>query len=106
MPYPLIGCVTDFFVVDKLTIKKFSHLCGVFAILRLHVEIAIPTSLVLTSKQLTSRVDLTLNPIYLWNEEREKFEKKYENNLSKLINKFPEDYLFVHPVKLSNWKVK
>ena len=32
------------------------------------------------------------------------FEDKYQFSLEKLINGFPDDWFFVHPIKLSKWK--
>jgi len=68
LSYPIIGSYSDIFVISADTIKQFCHYCGVFAATRLFVEVALPTSLVLSAKEIVT-----------------------------------ENYLYLHPIKLSKW---
>ena len=61
LPYPLIGCYSDIFVIDKSSIREFCHLCGVFATLRLHVEIAIPSALIFSASSIVVEKNIELN---------------------------------------------
>jgi hypothetical protein len=41
----------------------------------------------------------------LWeSDELALMEKKYQNNMDELLNHFPENTLYIHPIKLSKWK--
>jgi hypothetical protein len=104
LSYPLVGSYSDIFIVSANTIKLFSHLCGVTAATRLFVEIGVPTSLVLSAEDIVTESDLKLKGMTLWKKEDYKPLEKYQNRVSELINNFPEDVLYIHPVKLSKWQ--
>jgi hypothetical protein len=104
LSYPLVGAYSDIFVVSSDTIKQFCHFCGVFAATNLHVELAIPTALVLSAKVIITEKELNLQGRALWTEEDFKILHKYDNILDKLFNDFPANHLYLHPVKLSRWK--
>lgn len=117
LPYPMVGSYSDIALVSSSDIKKFAHYCGVFASTCLFVEVAIPTALVLatslpiqTEKKmkrhgrsywLTSDNVFCEKPDYTW----ENLEKEYKN-LDDLIERFPKDAIYIHPVKLSKWTKK
>lgn len=104
LPYPLIGGYADLFVISADTIQQFAHYCGAFAATELFVEIAIPTALILTAKQIITENDITLKGEALWNQEDFKKLEHYNNDLTKLLKEFPANNLYLHPVKLSQWK--
>jgi hypothetical protein len=100
--YPLVGGYSDIFVISSHTIKAFSHHCGVFAALNLFVEIALPTSLSLTSEAIVTEKDLPMKGKPLWKSEVCGYLQPYQNDLEQLMKNFP-DVLYIHPVKLSQW---
>lgn len=104
LPYPLVGSYSDIFVVSASSIKDFCHYSGVFSATNLHVEIAIPTALVLSSKEIVTENDLILQGRALWTKEDLKFLDKYNFDLNQLLTDFPKNHLYIHPVKLSKWK--
>lgn len=105
LPYPAVGSYSDMFVVTKKSIRSFCRYCGIMGATGLFVEIAIPTALVLSSEKITLEKDLKLKGKALWSkEEVEAVEKKNELSLSKLMQNFPSDQIYFHPVKLSKWK--
>lgn len=105
LPYPQVAGASDIFLVSKQAITKFSHYCGVFGAMELFVEVAIPTSLVLSSEEIKFESGLELKGEYLWPEQDLKILSRFNNNLSHLLNDFPPNHLFLHPVKLSKWKL-
>ena len=104
LPYPLVGSYSDIFVVSTTSIKDFCHYCGVFAATNLHVEIAVPTAMVLASDEIVTEQDLILQGRALWTTDDLKILEKYNFNLDHLLSDFPVNHLYIHPVKLSKWK--
>ena len=94
--------------------ERFAHYCGVFGATSLFVEVAIPTALILASeKKIKTEKDISKNgrsywktannvfcdnPAYLW----DNLENEYKD-LNDIINRFPEDAIYIHPVKISKW---
>lgn len=101
--YPLVAAYSDIFIITGMNTNKFFQILGAFAATKLFVELAIPTALVLTVDNLKMDKDVKLKKGDIWSRERELFGKQYGFNLSYLIDSFPSDKLFVHPVKLSQW---
>lgn len=112
LPYPLVGSYSDIVIVSKSTIKKFCHYCGVFATNRLFVEFAIPTALLLASNKVVTELNINKRGKIYWlytKEEVENYEadmKPYNNNIKQLLANFPEERLYIHPIKLSKWKTE
>ena len=103
--YPVVGSYSDIVIIPKKHINKFALYCGVTAALKLFVEIAIPTCLLLTVENITQEKDLDNKGLTLWEPaELKEMEDKYSNHLNALFNAFPESTLYIHPVKLSKWK--
>lgn len=103
--YPFVGGISDFFIVDKESMGAFCHYCGAFAAANLFVEVAVPTSLILSCKKLCTESKLSsYKQGYLWGEDINIFANKYEYNYERLIKNYPKGVLFIHPVKLSKWK--
>ncbi len=106
LKYPMVGSYSDVFVLSSDAIKQFSHLCGVFASTKLHVELAVPTSMVLSAKEIKTEADLRLKGKALWVKEDYKELDKYNNSLNMLLKEFPLNYLYLHPIKLSKWNTE
>lgn len=104
LPYPAVASYSDLLIITKQTITDFCRYCGILAAVGLFAEIAIPTALVLTSKKIIQEKDLKLQGTTTWSPEIiETLEKKFDRSLSKLMNDFPADQLYLHPIKLSKW---
>jgi hypothetical protein len=100
--YPLVGGYSDIFIISSQTIKTFGHYCGIFTALNLFVEIALPTSLALSSGKIITEKDLPVKGKPLWIPEVYEYLLPFQNNLELLMKNFP-DVLYIHPVKLSQW---
>lgn len=117
LTYPLAASYSDTFLVSGETMEKFAHYCGVFGASSLFVEVAIPTALILASdKKIKTENDISKkgrsywnsadnvfceSPNYLWST----LETEYKN-LDDMIKRFPNDAIYLHPVKLSKWMKK
>lgn len=102
LKYPMVGSYSDIFIVDSKSISKFSEYCGLFACTELFVEIAIPTSLVLSKAEISQELDTELCGGAIWDSDEINLILKQANyNLSSLMTNFPEDKLYLHPIKLS-----
>ena len=117
LSYPLAGSYSDICAVSACNIKLFCHYCGVFASAGLHAELAIPTSLILAADTIVTEKDLRLKGRALWPDgwnrlhgendiARDDLKEldKYNYDLTDLLQQFPENWLYLHPVKLSKWK--
>ena len=101
--YPLTASYSDILVVSSQDIKQFCHYCGVFAALDLFVEMALPTALALSADKIVTEKDLTYEGKPLWLDAVSEFLSPYKNNLELLITNYPENVLYIHPIKLSQW---
>jgi hypothetical protein len=104
--YPLVGSYSDIFIVSAQTIQEFCHYCGVFAAMELFVEIAIPSALALSAKKIVTEKELLLKGKPLWTEKDLDFLLPYKKNMTTLLNNYPQEILYIHPVKLSQWDIK
>lgn len=103
--YPLIGGYSDLIVIPGDVMPAFCQYCGAFAAARLFVEIAIPTSMVLCCDKVETISDIKMNKSLLLPRDKSRdFLQQYNFSYDKLINEFPQDMLYIHPVKLSKWK--
>ena len=104
--YPLATGYSDLVVVPTGSFRDFCHYCGVFAAQRVFVENAIPTALVfscskiVTSKDAGFKSERGVDNYAV----RGRFEKLHKFSYTSLVENFPSDYLFIHPVKLSKWR--
>lgn len=103
LPYPICGSYADAFIINSASIELFSHYTGVFSALELFAELAIPTSMILSSERIVTEKNLSRKGRALWNKEDFQELLVYNNNLLKLLNEFPDSYLYYHPIKLSKW---
>ncbi len=105
LSYPLIGAYSDIFLVNAENIKLFCHYCGVFAATDLFVEIGLPTSMVLSASKIVTEEDLDLKGKALWTNDDYQILEKYNSSLNMLFEDFPENYLYLHPIKVSKWRM-
>jgi len=106
LSYPLVGGYSDIFIISRDIIKKFSHYCGAFAASNLFVELAIPTALVLSTKKIITENEMDIKGKALWTKEELSELDKFDNQLKNFIEDFPQDYIYLHPVKLSKLKIE
>ena len=101
--YPYVLSYSDICVVPCESIERFCHYCGVFAANNLFVEIALPTALVLSTDKIVQIKDLPFCHMLEWDPGYEAELKKYNKQLEVLLAGFPKNWLYVHPIKLSQW---
>jgi hypothetical protein len=105
LKYPLVGGYSDTLVVSGSVIKKFAHYSGIFAASCLFHELALTTALVLSTPNIKLEKDLKLQGKAFWTDEELKTElAPFGNSMTKLLENFPPGYLYLHPIKLSQWK--
>lgn len=104
--YPLVNGFSDLIIIPKSDFDQFAHYCGLFATARLFVEYAVPTIMLMTCKRIVTEADLDKKSVLFWNNDREKFEKQYNNSFKYLTENFPDEALYIHPVKLSRWSMQ
>lgn len=106
--YPLVTGYSDFFVLPSTKLEEFSRLSGVFAAMRLFVEISIPTTLMLLmdKERLKMQEDATISTPKLWwiTDTATDFEKKCNFSIDNMVEHWPDNYAYLHPIKLSKWK--
>ena len=104
LKYPLVRAYSDILLIPSDVMPKFANYCVAFSATRLFVEMAIPTALVLSSDNIKLAEDIKLNPGAMWFDDDFKILEPYGRNLTKLLTDFPSDKLYLHPIKLSQWK--
>lgn len=104
--YPLAAGYADIFLLTQAEMPKFCQYCGAFAATRLFVEIAVPTAMILTAGTIKQDGDVKLKRGDVWREGVDKLKQRYNCDLDNLIENYPKDTLYIHPVKLSQWKSK
>lgn len=109
LEYPLVAAYSDFFIICKQSIHQFSHFCGLFFATDLFVELAVPTAILLSADNLVTQNENGCQGKLYWlytelsNAVFERDMSKYENNLQKLLDNFPADLSYIHPIKVSKW---
>lgn len=105
-PYPVWGGYSDVFIIPGKDMKKIAHMLGVFAAMDLFVEEAIPTAMHLICKEIVEEENLKYATHTLWGDAaRIDFENKYGKSYRRLQDEWEDKWLFVHPIKLSRWKM-
>lgn len=102
--YPFVRSYSDIFIVSGKNVKKFIHLCGVFAATDMWVELAIPTALALSGETIKVQRELKMQGKALWSASELEILDEFQFDLKNLLNNFPRDFIFLHPIKLSQWK--
>lgn len=105
--YPLVTGYSDFIILPRDKIASFSQMMGVFAAIGLHAEIAIPTGLMLSFSpcNLKTQKDIQMKTNKMWmpNTIATEFENKCKFKLDNIEKCWPQEYAYIHPIKLSKW---
>lgn len=114
--YPLLSGYSDFIVVPAEAMERFAHYCGVFAALDIFAEMAVPTALALACDRVRTELPLGrhlhdggsgeggMTGVELWREaDHARLAWLLDRDLDGLIEAFPSDWLYLHPVKLSRF---
>lgn len=103
--YPLVGSYSDFFAIPRTRLKEFAHLAGVFAASRLFVEIAIPTAIALTTERVSTLSSVGFRDGAIWSAATvEALKDRHGSSIGQVLRGFEHDLLYLHPIKLSQWK--
>jgi len=106
LTYPIAYGFSDFLVVPTQYIDDFCHYSGVLAATNTFVECAIPTALILSCAKVVTctSAGLKCETGILDYAVRAQLEIDNELSYKKLLDGFPDGYLYIHPIKLSRWK--
>lgn len=105
LPYPMVGSYSDICIVPAKFVSDFGFYCGIFASLKLFVEIALPTALAFSCNKIVTESQLVFKGKTYWRGEGiRECEEKYQLSLNYLNKNFPAETLYIHPIKLSKWK--
>jgi hypothetical protein len=118
--YPLLSGYSDFLVVPGEAIERFVTYCGVLAALDIFAEVAVPTALALAAEEVRTELepgelftdpdaarypDFPFRGVEFWRpEETAAFADRFGRDQARLLAEFPADWLYAHPVKLSQWR--
>lgn len=102
--YPLAAGYADIFLVTSAEMPQFCLYCGAFAATRLFVEIAVPTAMILTAESVKQDGDVKLKCGDVWREGVDRLKQQYNCSLDDLLENYPRDTFYIHPVKLSQWQ--
>ena len=109
IPYPLAYGYSDILIINQRKMYEFSRLCGIFAAMNLFVEIAIPTSIVLSSERKTVKTINDTSYEGRFDSDDRKCTggilNKFNGDFSKLYSSWDKELLYIHPIKLSKWEV-
>lgn len=98
--YPLAFSYSDFFVIPRESLQLFSHYCGIFGAWDIFVEIAIPTSLLLSCDSIV--FENIIKGYEIWDrDERTRFLQEHEDLGSIFSYMDAHNLLYIHPIKLS-----
>lgn len=102
--YPLAGGYCDFFAIKRERLFSIARLNGIFSAMNLFVEVAFPTSIVLEIPREKVQAANELSNYFskiVWSEsEKEELQSQFKS-ISELKQKWPENVLFMHPIKIS-----
>jgi hypothetical protein len=102
--YPMVASYADIVIIPHVGVKKFCHYSGVFAALNLFVEIALPTALLFSVDSIRQEKDLNKSGSTSWSPlDCAALEQKFKLNIADLLAAFPDETLYMHPIKLSRW---
>jgi len=110
MPYPLLMGYSDLVVINSHDLQYFCHLCGVFASMRMFLEIAIPTALAMACSHILTEKDIDFIGVTFWKDEREnelmELKRDCQGSVKNLFSGDRKNVLYYHPIKLSSWDVE
>lgn len=98
--YPLLQGFADIFMIPSGFMDEFANYCGVFGAMNLHVEVAIPTAVMLACENVVHHYGEVVE-----HGDSTKIYEFYKGDYKKLIEGWGENCMYIHPVKLSVWEV-
>lgn len=102
--YPLAWGYADIFLLKRSCLYSIARLNGIFSAMNLFVEIAFPTSVVLTiPREKVCMLDDLQNyssKVVWTRKEKDELQEQFQS-MEDLTQKWPRDILFMHPIKLS-----
>ena len=102
LEYPFAGGFSDIFIIPHSKIEKFILYCGYFSAAKIFCEIAIPTAMLLSQKHIYTKKNLDLKVYeHTWWDKNYPMPEKAVENLSSITKDWPKEYLYIHPIKLS-----
>lgn len=104
--YPVIKGYSDILLMPSEYMDNFATYLGAFASSGLFVEFAIPTAMVMQVPlgHLKTCDNIKLKYGAMWSKsEIQSVSSMNKNSLGCLLNNFPKNKLFLHPIKLSKW---
>lgn len=107
IPYPMARGYSDIFMVKREKLFPIARLCGVFSAMDMFAEISFPTAIALLMDrcEVVLLDDIDFSCKIDWGTDREDTEEKYNCDLERLYKDWEAGWLFIHPVKLSKWKL-
>ena len=107
LPYPIWGGYSDWLIIGRTELIRIAPKLGVTAAMGIFVEIAIPTIMMLYCKKVRFLDDCAYyEDGAMWNGELiEKISIDNNYEISKLLANFPDSKLYLHPIKLSKWRM-
>ena len=107
--YPLLAAYSDIFIVSKEKLPVFSKYCELFRQMKLWVEVAIPTAMILSHDTITFEKDTQWEGTTYWdNENATEMEERFQNlnyDFNELNKSYKKKELYIHPIKLSKWQL-
>lgn len=118
-PYPFLSGYGDFLVIPAAAIKEFARLCGLLGAMNIFAEVAVPTAVALACENVVTELKLGEN--YRDLETRSRSRGRYKGiefagdemnafgdardwKVERLVGEFPNDWLYAHPIKFSQWR--
>ena len=130
--YPLVTGYSDFLVVPRGAIRDFARYCGVLAATNMQAEVVVPTAMLLACANLKTElppgqhfldgtpnmpklapadarlrsdhaVSVRAKGLEIWGRDIATFEAEHACELQRVLDHFPPERVYVHPVKLSRW---
>ncbi len=105
LKYPLVGGYSDIFIISSQDLDIFALYCGIFSSTHLFVELAIPTSLVISTDKIVTEEKLPHKGKLIWKQSQFNELEQYKYSLNALLKHFPSECLYIHPIKLSKWNL-
>ena len=109
IPYPMAKGYSDVLIMKKDDLSKFARLCGIFSAMDVFVEIAVPTSIVLLfeREEVSCLADTEYTARLLWFdfEYFRNVPDSYRYQISHLFDDWNKEWIYMHPIKLSEWDV-
>jgi hypothetical protein len=102
LPFPMAVGISDVFAVRRDAMLEVCRLLGVFAAADIFVEVAIPTTLLVSANTVATCGSLQSSYYWTFAVPGTDFFRSAQS-VDELAGQYPDDALFIHPVKLSRF---